>query len=119
MAYILRTHMKKKYLIHGLKTVYGLGNFLSKKICKSLGFQKTFLLKNISDEQIFHLSQSVEEWNIPLKGDLQRWLKQKIDKLVTLKTFRGIRHRQGLPVRGQRTHTNAKTQKKLKYSKRL
>lgn len=119
MSYILRTHIKKKYLIQGLQSIYGIGGFLSKKICRTLGFQKSFLLKNMSDEQIFHLGQAVEEWNILLKGDLQRQLKQKLDKLATLKTFRGIRHRQGLPVRGQRTHTNAKTQKKLKFSKRF
>jgi small subunit ribosomal protein S13 len=111
--------MKNKYLIQGLCSVYGIGNFLSMKICRSLGFQKRFLLKNISDEQIFHLGQSVEEWNILLKGDLQRWLKQRIEGLLVLKTFRGIRHKQGLPVRGQRTHTNAKTQKKLKYTKKF
>jgi len=110
--------MKKKYLTHGLKSVYGIGSFLSEKICKSLGFQKSFQLKNISNEQIFHLTQNVEEWDIPLKGELQSLLKQRIDKLTTLKTFRGVRHRQGLPVRGQRTHTNAKTQKKLKYLKK-
>ena len=119
MVYILRTHMKKKYLIHGLQSVYGIGESLSKKICKSLGFQTTFLLKNISDEQIFHLGQSVEEWNIALKGELQRWLKQKIDRLATLRTYSGIRHRQGLPVRGQRTHTNARTAKRLKYSRKI
>jgi small subunit ribosomal protein S13 len=118
MAYILRTHIKKKYLVHGLESVYGIGCFLSKRICQSLGFQKSFQLKNITNEQIFHLSQSVDEWNYPLKGELQRIIKQRIDKLATLKTFRGIRHRQGLPVRGQRTHTNAKTQKKLKYLKK-
>jgi len=118
MAYILRTHIKKKFLGQGLTSVYGIGSFLSKKICKSLGFQKSFQLKNVTNEQIFNLTQLVDEWNYPLKGELQRVLKQRIEKLTTLKTFRGIRHRQGLPVRGQRTHTNAKTQKKLKYLKK-
>ena len=119
MTYILRTHMKKKYLLHGLRSVYGLGKFSSDQICKRLGFQKMFMLRNISDEQIFNLSQCVEELSIPLKGDLQRWVKLKIDKLISLRVYRGIRHRQGLPVRGQRTHTNARTQKKLKYLKKF
>lgn len=118
MAYILRTHIKKKYLFHGLQSVYGMGESLSIQICKRLGFQKTFQLKNITDEHVFQISQCVEDLNIPLKGELQRRWKQKVDRLVALKTFRGIRHRQGLPVRGQRTHTNARTQKKLKYSKK-
>ena len=114
MTYILRTHIQKKYLVQGLQSVYGIGPHISSQICQRLGLQKTFLLKNVSDEQVFQILQCVEELNIPLKGELQRQLKQKIDKLVALKTIRGIRHRQGLPVRGQRTHTNARTQKKFR-----
>ena len=115
MTYILRTHMKKKYLVQGLTLVYGIGKSTSLDLCKRLGFQKMFLLKNISDEQIYHLTEVVEELKLLLKGDLQYWIKQKIDRLANLKTYRGIRHRQGLPLRGQRTHTNARTQKKRKY----
>jgi ribosomal protein S13 len=55
---------------------------------------------------------------IPLKGELQRLLKHNLDKLLTLKTIRGVRRRQGLPVRGQRTHTNARTPKKLRFLKK-
>lgn len=118
MSYILRTHVKKKYLFYGLQSVYGLGPFLSRQICKRLGLTVTFLIKNLTDEQLFQISQCVEELGISLKGELQRQLKHNVDKLLTLKTFRGIRHRQGLPVRGQRTHTNARTQKRLRFFKR-
>lgn len=118
MSYILRTHVKKKYLFYGLQSVYGLGSFLSRQICKRLGLTVTFLIKNLTDEQLFQISQCVEELGISLKGELQRQLKHNVDKLLTLKTFRGIRHRQGLPVRGQRTHTNARTQKRLRFFKR-
>jgi small subunit ribosomal protein S13 len=118
MTYILRTYVKKKYLIHSLMTVYGIGLFQSKQICKALGFQYNFLLKNVTDEQTFQISQYVEELKLPIKGELQRWWKQKVDGLVAIKIQRGIRHRQGLPVRGQRTHTNARTQKRLKHLKK-
>lgn len=118
MVYILRTHLKKKYLIQALKDVYGLGNSLSFRLCQSLGFQKHFLLKEITDEDIYHIDQLLENSRLAIKSDLQRAVKQKIDHLVSIKSYRGIRHRQGLPVRGQRTHTNARTCKNLRKLKR-
>ena len=118
MVYILRTHLKKKYLIQALKDVYGLGNSLCFHLCQSLGFQKHFLLKEITDEDIYHIDQLLENSRLTIKSDLQRAVKQKIDHLVSIKSYRGIRHRQGLPVRGQRTHTNARTCKNLRKLKR-
>jgi small subunit ribosomal protein S13 len=118
MAYLLRTHIKKKYLIYGLTSVFGIGNPLAKTICFRLGFQKNFLVKNLTDEHIYQLTNLIEELKILIKGDLKRWIKQKIDHLSTLRVYRGIRHRQGLPLRGQRTHTNARTSKKLRFSKK-
>lgn len=117
MAYILRTHIQKKYLFFGLKMIYGIGASISASLCHRLGFQKKFLLKNLTEEDIYAISQLVDELKFNIKGDLERWLKQKVDFLSTLKTYRGIRHRQGLPVRGQRTHTNASTPKKLRFKK--
>lgn len=118
MAYVLRTHIKKKYLANGLTSVYGIGEPLAREICYRLGFQKKFLLKNLTDEHIYQITNLLEELKILIKGDLQRWIKQKIDNLTTLKIYRGIRHRQGLPLRGQRTHTNARTSKKLRFVKK-
>lgn len=118
MAYILRTHIKKKYLVPGLTAVYGIGKSMSLSLCQRLGFQKTFLLKNLTDEDIYQISQLIDELKILTKGDLSRWVKQKIDHLSSQKTYRGIRHRQGLPLRGQRTHTNARTAKKLRLKKK-
>jgi len=60
----------------------------------------------------------MEDFNFSIKGDLQRIIKQRIDNLVSIKSYRGIRQRQGLPVRGQRTHTNARTCKSLRKLKR-
>lgn len=117
MAYILRTHIEKRYLINGLKTVYGIGPSQSENILRRLGFQKKFLLKNVTEEDINLITQLVEELKIDIKGDLQRGFKQRVDYLANLKTYRGIRHRQGLPLRGQRTHTNGRTAKKLRSRK--
>lgn len=114
MAYVLRTYVKRKYLSNALCAVYGINESLSSTICASLGFQKKFLTKNLSEKQIENINKYVEEKEFLIKGELQRWLKQKIDLLSTIKTYRGSRHRLGLPVRGQRTHTNAKTVKKLR-----
>nr|YP_008519344.1 30S ribosomal protein S13 [Nannochloropsis granulata]AGI48923.1 30S ribosomal protein S13 [Nannochloropsis granulata] len=118
MVYILRTHLKKKYLIQALREVYGLGNSLCFQLCKSLGFQKYFLLKEITHEDIYHIDQLLENSKLTIKSDLQRTIKERIDCLVGIKTYRGIRLRQGLPVRGQRTHTNARTCKNLRKLKR-
>lgn len=118
MLYLLRTQLKKKYLIHALRDVYGLGSTLSVKLCQCLGFQKHFLLKDVKDEDIYNIDQLMEDLPFSIKGDLQRLTKQNIDHLVGIKSYRGLRHRQGLPVRGQRTHTNARTCKNLRRLKR-
>ena len=114
MVYILRTHLKKKYLVQALRDVYGLGPSLSIQLCQSLGFQKHFLLKDVTDEDIYYIDQIMDDFKFAMKSDLQRMMKQRIDELASMKSFRGLRHRQGLPVRGQRTHTNARTVKKLR-----
>jgi small subunit ribosomal protein S13 len=118
MIYILRTHLKKKYLIHALQEVYGLGCSLSVQLSRSLGFQKNFLLKDLSDEDIYYIDQLMDDLRLTIKGDLLRITKEKVDELVSIKSYRGIRHRQGLPVRGQRTHTNARTVKKLRKQRK-
>ena len=118
MVYILRMHLKKKYLLQALKDVYGLGKSSCFRLCQSLGFQKHFLLKEITDEDIYYIDQLLENSELIVKSDLQRILNQKIDQLVNMKSIRGIRNRQGLPVRGQRTHTNARTCKKLRRFKK-
>jgi small subunit ribosomal protein S13 len=118
MVYILRTHLKKQYLLHALQEVYGLGYSLSSQLCRSLGFQKNFLLKTLTDEDIYYIDQLMDDLKLTIKGDLQRFKKERIDELVSIKSYRGLRHRQGLPVRGQRTHTNARTVKKLRKQRK-
>jgi small subunit ribosomal protein S13 len=116
MSYILRTSIKiqKKYLQKGLTLVYGVGPSLSKNICNRLGLQKNFLIKNVSDFDISDISQLVDQLKINVKGDLQKWLKEKTKLLLSIRSYRGIRRKQGFPVRGQRTHTNGRTAKKLR-----
>jgi small subunit ribosomal protein S13 len=119
MPYILRTSInkQKKYLEKSLTLVYGIGSSLSKNICARLGFQKNFLLKDVKENDISHISYLVDNLGINVKGDLQKWLKERINRLISIRSYRGIRRKRGFPVRGQRTHTNARTVKRLRRRK--
>lgn len=117
MVYILRTHVKSKFLNYGLSSVYGIGLSISNKICQKLGFQDNFLTKNLSEQDIFYITCLLDDMKILIKGDLQLWIKQRLDLLSGLRVYKGVRHRQGLPLRGQRTHTNARTVKKFRFKK--
>lgn len=118
MAYVLRTHIKKKYFLQGLTSVYGIGLPFSKMLCKRLGFTKSFLVKDLTDDRNARLTEIVNELDYDIQGDLLRQKKQERENLLSMKTYRGIRLRQGLPVRGQRTHTNAKTSKRSRSLKK-
>jgi small subunit ribosomal protein S13 len=118
MTYVLRTYIKKKYLKNALCAVYGINESLASQICANLGYQKKFLTEKLSDKQVYDINNYVEKRKFLIKGDLHRWLNEKIDLLSAIKTYRGLRHRLGLPVRGQRTHTNARTVKKLRRIKK-
>lgn len=117
MSSLHRTHFKKKYLFQSLNSIYGIGLSSSKDLCRRLGFTSFFLSKNVDDDQFSKISELVTELQLVIAGDLQRQDRQKIESLLSIRCYRGIRHRQGLPVRGQRTHTNAKTAKKSKFSR--
>lgn len=117
MIYILRTNVKNKYFLKGLCCIYGIGFSQAGLISKSLGFQNKFLVNLLEEKDYQYIPHVVEKLRIKIKGELKRWLKLKIDNLLYLKTYRGNRHRQNLPVRGQRTHTNARTAKNLRNKK--
>nr|YP_009579054.1 ribosomal protein S13 [Vischeria stellata]QBK36843.1 ribosomal protein S13 [Vischeria stellata] len=119
MIYILRTNVKNKNLLRGLCNIYGIGFSQAGLVCKSLGFQKKFLVNLLEEKDYIFIPYVVEKLRIKIKGELKRWLKLKIDNLSYLKTYRGSRHRQNLPVRGQRTHTNARTAKNFKKKRKF
>ena len=94
----------------GLTYIYGIGDKFSKQICKSLDISKSKRVNELTDEQILKIREYIDQ-NFTVEGDLRREVSMNIKRLMDLGTNRGIRHRRGLPVRGQRTSTNARTRK--------
>ena len=92
-----------------LTAIYGIGHSCSKQICKTVGVDGDIKLKDLSDSQIEQLRDHVSKMTI--EGDLRREVSMNIKRLMDLGCYRGLRHRRGLPLRGQRTRTNARTRK--------
>lgn len=101
-----------KKLSFALANIHGIGHKTALKICNHLGLGKDFYVYQLTDYQISKICQYIEE-NILIEGDLRKEIYLNISRLVNISSYRGLRHAQGLPLRGQRTHTNGKTQKRL------
>jgi small subunit ribosomal protein S13 len=112
MVYILETKLQeKKSIFFSLKKIYGINSFLAFLICKKLGFSKNLKLKNLSEDQILKIIKLTETLNLSITSDLKKFRISVLKKLVFVKSYRGLRQIRGLPIRGQRTHTNAKSAK--------
>ncbi|MEQ1777536.1 MAG: 30S ribosomal protein S13 [Nitrosomonas sp.] len=92
-----------------LTAIYGIGKSCSNSICKQVGIDTDIKLRDLSDEQIDLLRDHISK--LTIEGDLRREISMNIKRLMDLGCYRGLRHRRGLPVRGQRTRTNARTRK--------
>jgi small subunit ribosomal protein S13 len=92
-----------------LTAIFGIGRSLARQICAGAGVSHTTKMKDLSDNQMDKLREQVAK--VPVEGDLRREISMNIKRLIDLGTWRGKRHRVGLPVRGQRTRTNARTRK--------
>ena len=92
-----------------LTAIYGVGRSRARVICTSAGIKHTAKIKDLSDSDMEKLREQVAKFAI--EGDLRREVSMNIKRLMDLGTWRGLRHRRGLPVRGQRTRTNARTRK--------
>ncbi|MCL2017714.1 MAG: 30S ribosomal protein S13 [Alphaproteobacteria bacterium] len=101
--------MEKRVEI-ALRYIYGIGQMRSKQICKALQFKDSLRAKDLNDTDIINISNYIEE-NFKVEGDIRREVQMNIKRLQDLKAYRGLRHRNRLPVRGQRTQTNARTRK--------
>lgn len=93
-----------------LTYIYGIGGTSSKKIVEQANVDPSTRVKNLSEEEINRLRKILEK-NYKVEGDLRREVSQNIKRLIEIGCYRGLRHRFGLPVRGQRTHTNSRTRK--------
>jgi len=92
-----------------LTAIYGIGHSTSQQICQTVGIDSHIKLKDLSDSQIEQLREHISKMTI--EGDLRREVSMNIKRLMDLGCYRGMRHRRGLPLRGQRTRTNARTRK--------
>ena len=92
-----------------LTAIYGVGRSRARTICIAAGIKITSKIKDLSDAEMDKLREHVAKFT--LEGDLRREVSMNIKRLMDLGTWRGLRHRRGLPVRGQRTRTNARTRK--------
>jgi len=92
-----------------LTSIYGIGSTRAKKICSEAGVAPDSVVKNLAEPEVANLRTEVAKFEV--EGDLRREIAMNIKRLMDLGCYRGIRHRRGLPVRGQRTRTNARTRK--------
>lgn len=113
MVYLFESELSEnKPVTLSLISIYGIGKANANLICKKLGFSKNLKVKNLSKEQINKLVKTIESLNIDLSSDLKKIKLLRAKDLMSIKSYRGLRRNQGLPVRGQRTHTNARTARK-------
>lgn len=99
----------QKHTVIALQSIYGIGATRAKEICASTGIAPSAKIKELSEDQIELLRTAVSKFTV--EGDLRREVSMSIKRLLDLGCYRGLRHRRGLPVRGQRTKTNARTRK--------
>ena len=100
---------KEKRVEIGLTYIYGIGRTTSNKILAEAKVSPDIRVKDLTDDQVQAIRNAMEDYNV--EGDLRREVALNIKRLTEIGCFRGIRHRRGLPVRGQRTKTNARTRK--------
>ena len=101
---------REKRLEISLTYIFGIGRSISQKICAETDINKDTRVRDLTDEEITRLRTYITE-NLKVEGDLRRDVQQDIRRKMEIGSYQGLRHRRGLPVRGQRTHTNARTRK--------
>ncbi len=102
---------KEKRIEIALTYLYGVGRTQSNKILKLAQIDPNIRAKDLNEEQISRITTTIQKSNLKIEGDLRRSVSQNIRRLIDIGSWRGLRHRRGLPVRGQRTRTNARTRK--------
>lgn len=101
---------REKRVEIGLTYIFGVGLTTSQKILRETGINPDTRVRNLTEEEVVRLREFIDR-NLKVEGDLRREVSQNIKRLMEIGCYRGLRHRKGLPVRGQRTHTNARTRK--------
>ena len=101
---------REKRLEVALTYIYGIGRSTALKMCHELGIDHNQRVRNLTEEETNRIRAYVDA-NLTVEGDLRRDVQQDIKRKIEIGSYQGVRHRKGLPVRGQRTHTNARTRK--------
>jgi small subunit ribosomal protein S13 len=99
-----------KRVVVGLQYIHGIGPAKAKEITAKLGIEPARRVQDLSDQEVLQIREAIDA-GYTVEGDLRRQVAVNIKRLMDLACYRGLRHRKGLPVRGQRTHTNARTRK--------
>ena len=101
---------REKRLEISLTYIFGIGRPTSQKICEATGLDRNTRVRDLTEDEVNRIRAWVDQ-NITVEGDLRRDVQQDIKRKIEIGCLQGVRHRKGLPVRGQRTHTNARTRK--------
>jgi len=101
---------REKRLVISLTYIFGIGNTTAQKMCKELDLNPDTRVRNLTDSEVNKIRMYIEN-NLTVEGDLRRDVQTDIKRKIEIGSYQGTRHRKGLPVRGQRTHTNARTRK--------
>jgi small subunit ribosomal protein S13 len=104
-----------KHICISLTYIFGIGRSTAGSILEKLKIKETIKTKDLSEDELVKIREYIEN-NCTIEGDLRREVNQNIKRLIEINSYKGIRHKRGLPVRGQRTHTNARTRKGRKRS---
>ena len=99
-----------KRVVIALRYIYGIGPENAKEVCKKIGIAEGKRVNQLTDSEVLQIREVIDR-DYVVEGDLRREVSVNIKRLIDLSSYRGLRHRKGLPVRGQRTHTNARTRK--------
>ena len=100
----------QKRVLIGLTYIHGIGRAKAKEICQKVGIPDARRVHQLTDDEVVRIREVIDR-DYRVEGDLRRVVAMNIKRLMDLGCYRGLRHRKGLPVRGQRTHTNARTRK--------
>ena len=101
---------REKRTVVSLTYIYGIGPTLARQICAETDVEESTRLRDLTDEEVAKLRNYIEG-SLRVEGDLRRETSQDVKRKMEIGCYQGLRHRRGLPVRGQRTHTNARTRK--------
>jgi small subunit ribosomal protein S13 len=101
---------RDKRVVIGLTYIFGIGRTTSQKILDSTGISPDTRIRDLTEDEVSKLREAIDK-TVKVEGDLRREVSLNIKRLIEIGSYRGIRHRRGLPVRGQRTKTNARTRK--------